>query len=104
MDLPWREKRVTQEEKRVSWNLAKIGGWNRYNVLTDKCSEALDKVISDKTKTIEEVAEKVEKIHEKVMFKSFGKVTLSEKRQKSVVKRVMKEQRKKRPKNYLTSR
>ena len=73
MDLPWREKRVTQEEKRVSWNLAKIGGWNRYNVLTDECSEALDKVISDKTKTIEEVAEKVEKIHEKVMFKSLVK-------------------------------
>ena len=68
--------------KRVSWNLAKIGGWNRYNVLTDECSEALDKVISDKTKTIEEVAEKVEKIHEKVKFKSFDKVTLSEKRQK----------------------
>ena len=77
--LHWKEKRVKQEEKRVGWNLAKSGGWNKYELLTDECSEALDDAIDDKTKTIEEVAEKFNKIHEKIKFRSFGKFKQSEK-------------------------
>ena len=76
-DLPWKEKGVKKEPKKVGWNLAKCGGWNRYEVLTDECSVALNTVIEDNTKSVEEVAKKFEKIHEKVKFKSFGKVTLA---------------------------
>ena len=49
--------------------------------VTDKCSEVIDNLVGDKTKTIEEVADKFSKIHEKVKYKSFGKVTLPERRQ-----------------------
>ena len=78
--LPWKEKGVIKEEKKVRWNLAKTGGWNRYEVLTNECSEALNEVIDDKTMNIDEVTEKVNKIHDKVKYRSFGKVTLSARR------------------------
>ena len=79
--LPWKEKGGKKEEKKVCWDLTKKGGWNMYEVLTDKCSEVIDNLVGDKTKTIEEVADKFSKIHEKVKYKSFGKVTLPERRQ-----------------------
>ena len=69
---------MKKEPKKVEWNLAKCRGWNRYEVLTDECSDALNTVIEDNTKSVEEVAKKFEKIHEKVKFKSFGKVSLAE--------------------------
>ena len=40
-------------EKRVMWNLAKEGGWNRYALLTEEYSEAFEKAIENKD-TIEE--------------------------------------------------
>ena len=52
-----------------------------YEALTKKYSEAINNVVEDKTKTIEEVAKKFNKIHDKVKYKSFGKVTLTERRQ-----------------------
>ena len=81
--LPWKEKKVSKEKKKVCWNLAKYGGWNRYKVLTDECSEALNEVIGDNSKNVEEITEKFDKIHEKVKFRSFGKVTLGEKKVKT---------------------
>ena len=47
--LHWEEEGGKQE-KQVCWNLEKEKGWNRYQVLSDECSEALDKVIEDDKK------------------------------------------------------
>ena len=69
-----------KEGEKVCWDLAKTGGWNRYEALTNKCSEAINMVVEDKTKTIEQMADKFNKIHEKVKYKSFGKVTLSDRK------------------------
>ena len=56
------------------WNLAKEGGWNRYLLLTDEYSEAFENAINNED-TIEEKWKKFNKIHDKVKFKAFGKVT-----------------------------
>ena len=61
-------------ENKVMWNLAKEGGWNRYSILTDECSEAFEKAI-DQEDTIEGKWKKFNKVLDKVKFKAFGKVT-----------------------------
>ena len=63
--------------KQVAWNLAKEGGWNKYNILSDKYSDDLKKVVGDDHTNIEEKMTKFEKIHEKIKFKAFGKVTIN---------------------------
>ena len=51
-----------RRESRVMWNLAKEGGWNRYLLLTDEYSEALENAIN-KEDTIEEKWKKFNKIN-----------------------------------------
>ena len=63
-------------EKIVRWNLGKPGGWEDYSVISDEKSVDIIKIVKDETKTIEEIASKVEKIHEDVKFKAFGKTTI----------------------------
>jgi hypothetical protein len=63
--------------KQVAWNLAKEGGWNKYNILSDKYSDDLKKVVGDDHTNIEEKMTKFEKIHETIKFKAFGKVTIN---------------------------
>ena len=75
-NLPWVGRKKGKEDKQVKWNLAKIGGWNRYKVLSDECSEALEEALEEKNKTVEEKAKIFEQIHKKVLFRSFGKVTI----------------------------
>ena len=68
-DLQWKEKGDKKEKKKVCWDLAKSGGWNMYEVLTNKYSEAINNVVEDKTKTIEEVAKKFNKSSTRVLEK-----------------------------------
>ena len=72
-DIPRaREKRV---EKQAVWNLTKEGGWEKYKLLTDKYSEALNQAIEEGD-TMDDKMEAFEKVHEKIKFKSFGKVKI----------------------------
>ena len=69
------------EEKRVMWNLAKEGGWKKYENISEELSDALMKVVEDKKTNIEEKMEKFDKIHDKIKYKAFGKVTITQKKQ-----------------------
>ena len=51
-------------------------------MLSDECSEALNKVIEDDKNSVEEMTKKFETIHNKVKFRCFGKVTLAAKKTK----------------------
>ena len=62
--------------------MAKQGAWNRYEILSNECSEDLDKAIEDEEKDVEEAMAIFEKIHTKVKFRSFGKVNTTEKKDK----------------------
>jgi hypothetical protein len=72
-NLPRVEEKV---EKKKIWNFKKDGGWNRYQLLTDQSSEAFTAVIEDKELSIEEAMKKFDKIHNKIKFRAFGKVTV----------------------------
>ena len=65
----------------MQWNLAKKGGWNRYEILSNECADKLDEAIEDERKDVEEVMEIFEKIHTKVKFRSFGKVNTAKKKE-----------------------
>ena len=82
-EMPWAKKTVIKEkkEKRVQWNLKKEGGWNRYELLSDECTEALDKAIEDEGKDVEEIMSISEKVHEKVKFRSFSKVNIPKRKE-----------------------
>ena len=53
----------------------KEGGWNKCKELTEKQSKALDQAVESEG-TIEEKMVRFEKIHDKIKYKSFGKVTI----------------------------
>ena len=76
-DLPKAQGR--REEKRVVWNLAREGGWEKYRTLTDKYSEELEKVIEEEDDDIEDKMTKFDRIHERIKYKAFGKVTIGKK-------------------------
>ena len=67
-----------KKEKRVIWNLAKEGGWAKYKELTEEYSESLERAI-EQGETIEEKMFKFNKVHEKIKFMAFGKITLGSK-------------------------
>ena len=85
-DLPRRKKK--KEIKRTIWNLAKPNSWTEYGKVSDDYSEELGKIVEDKNTTIQEAMNKFEKLHEKIKFKVFGKVSVGhetkEKHTKSV--------------------
>ena len=62
------------------WNIAREGAWERYKLESNKQSEKIMEVIENKELSIEEAAQRFEKIHEKIKFKSFGKVTIGSKK------------------------
>ena len=79
--------REVKDEKVMRWNLAKEGGWLKYSELCEERSEQIEKLILDEEKSIEEVFEKFEKIHEKIKHRAFGKVTITRnKKEKDVNK------------------
>ena len=70
-----------RQQKQTVWNLRKEGGWNMYKILSDECSEALEKVL-DNEDTINNKMKKFNKIHERIKYKAFGKVTIGNKDRK----------------------
>ena len=56
--------------------MSKPDGWKTYAENSDNLSQKMVEVINDKSKTIDEVVEKIEKIHNDIKFKSFGKTTV----------------------------
>ena len=69
-------KREEKNEKRIVWNLAKENGWQIYKSLTDKYSEKLENIIGNEGISIEETMIKFNKIHNKIKFTAFGKVSI----------------------------
>ena len=65
----------------------KEGGWDRYKDISDMKSIEVDKLVTDKSKTIEEVYKGFERIENDLKFKAFGKVTLQDKKPARVVKK-----------------
>ena len=67
-------KQVVKADTR--WNVFKPGGWEAYEELTNKFADGVEKVISDKTKTIDEVIKKFDSIQDKIKYKAFGKTKI----------------------------
>ena len=86
-NLPRKQDEV--KEKSTCWNLRKENGWKEYTNISNSHSEALEKVIDDEKASIQESVDKFEKVLEKIKFKAFGKVTITnrENREKYTVKR-----------------
>ena len=72
--LPKVEER--KEEKEIRWNLAREGGWENYEILSNHSENKLKEVVANEEISIEEVKDKFDKVHDKVCFKAFGKVTI----------------------------
>ena len=71
------------KDKTCSWNLSKPEVWEKHKELAEKAGENMDEIIENKELTIEEVAEKVEKIETKIKFQAFGKTKPPTKRKTS---------------------
>jgi exonuclease III len=68
--------REVAEERKTVWNFAKEGGWNRYKLLTEEYGDAFEKMVENEESTIDENMKKFDKLHEKIKFRAFGKVTI----------------------------
>ena len=79
------------EGKQLRWNLAKEGGWSRYKELTDEYAEKIEKAVTSPENTVEEAMTKFERIHDKIKFRAFGKVTLRDRRDDSSETKPIKE-------------
>ena len=77
-DLP--RVREKNREQQIKWNLEKEGGWRRYEKLAEEFSEILEEMLNDKDTDIDIKIKKFETIHDKIRFKAFGKVRISEKK------------------------
>ena len=82
-DLP--RVRERRDEKQVVWNLSKEGGWDKYKVLTDKFSEALQDIVNN-DENMDHKMQEFEKIHDKIKFKAFGKVRIGQDKKEIVTK------------------
>ena len=69
-----------RNEKVMRWNLQKEGGWERYKELAEESSEKVIAIAEDRSKTVEEVVQKFEKISDNIKFKAFGKITIKDKK------------------------
>ena len=79
VNLP--RSKAEKNEKQSKWNLAKVGGWMKYKEESSKYCKALENVIEDVNANIDEKYEKFKKIHNKIKFKAFGKVTIGTKKE-----------------------
>ena len=75
-DLP--RMKETRQPKQTVWTLKKEGGWKTYQELTENYSQALEKML-EKDDTIDNKMKKFNKIHEKIKYAAFGKVTIGAK-------------------------
>jgi len=60
-------------ERQATWNLGKPGGWEAYERLSVEAADKIERVLENKDLETEEIMEKVEKIEDKLKFRSFGK-------------------------------
>ena len=51
----------------------------KYKELTNKYSQTLDKIVENKEISVDEVMNKVDKIHQKIKFEAFGKISVGNK-------------------------
>ena len=84
------------DSRNVRWNLEKKGGWEEYKRLSQNVSEKIEEVVDNKNLSVEEVKHKFDKIHNKILFQAFGKVTLK-------AKKVMPEKKDKEHKKVLAT-
>ena len=76
-------RRRIKREQTSTWNLNKLNGWTKFKELQVAVKEKTDKIISDKTLTIDEVDKKINNIQTKIKFQSFGKTKpVTEKKKK----------------------
>ena len=68
-----------KEDKQTRWNLAKKGGWKHYETVSDELSEKLENIVEDESISVEETKKEFDKVHDKIRFKTFGKVTITTK-------------------------
>ena len=83
-NLPRKKKR--KEEKRTIWNLARANYWTMYEKVSDEYSEELEKIVEDRNITIQEAMNKFERLHEKIKFKVFGKVSIGGEKKKTSIR------------------
>ena len=69
----------------MRWNLAKEGGWKKYEEITNSYANKLNNIVEDKDSLMEDKYIRFEKVLDKIKFKAFGKVTLSKSKEKEVV-------------------
>ena len=55
------------------WNLSKPGGWKRYEEEVEKVNEIIEKLADDEFCSSEDIILKLDKIQDKMKYKSFGK-------------------------------
>ena len=70
-----------KEEKQLKWNLAIEGGWEKYKQVSDDLIDKVKETLKDDNKKVEEAKIVFDKVHDKIEFKSFGKVTIDNKKQ-----------------------
>ena len=75
-NLPMVKKKIQHEEKITVWNTNKSGGWDMYKELT-KENKDLDKLADEDISNPTSFNTKLERIMNKLKFRSFGKVTFS---------------------------
>ena len=63
-------------KKEIGWNFNKEGGWKTYEDITkDKCADLLNLFEHKSNCSVDNLVESFNKKHEKILYKSFGKVT-----------------------------
>ena len=74
---------IEKKEKDVRWNLNKPGGWKKYEEVTNDRAKDIHKIVENKSKSVQEMIEGVEKIFDKIKFQSFGKTKIRKSNTKS---------------------
>ena len=92
-----------KSDKSVIWNLAKEWGWTNYKELTEKYSKSLENAI-EVGENIEDKMKKFNNIHEKIKFKTFGKITVGRKQKESANLAKRKGHLKRKQRIYLMNR
>ena len=75
-DLPKSKQKKQPEEKMTVWNTNKPGGWDKFKELTEE-NYQLENLALEEISDPTHFNEKFQRIMTKVNFRSFGKVTFS---------------------------
>ena len=72
--------------KMVKWNVKKENGWDNYKKISDELSNKIDKIVENKDLSMQELMNKFDKVHNKIKFMAFGKVTIGGEKHKALPK------------------